>query len=403
MSPVLKLATRNLLRNRRRSITLLLTLAMGTAAVFIFHGFNAGVMNEYRDGTIRARYGSGQINTRGYRDEPFEKPWEHWIQDYPGLQAPLQKAFPKAQLFPRIEFFALLSTGATTVSGRGQGVDGAAEAKFFTAMNVEVGVTLSDQADGILLGRGLARALRVKPGDRVTLVGNTIHGSMNAIDTTVTGVFHTGLREFDDAFFRIPIAEAKRLLDTSAVESVALGLDRLEDWPMLASWVKTNRPDLEATSFAKLDEVYYQHSVDWLDSQFGVIQAIILLMVLLGIFNTVSAAVLERRPEIGNLRANGESVGDVMKLLAAEGVFVGCLGGVLGIVIAVFAAEVLLSKGILMPPAPGITRQFAVHIQLQFFEAFKAIGMGLGTAVLATLMAGYRVVRQPIAELLRSI
>ena len=59
-------------------------------------------------------------------------------------------------------------------------------------------------------------------------------------------------------------------------------------------------PKLEA-SFSELDKVYYQNSVDWLDTQFYVVQLIILSIVLLGIL--ISTSILERKQEIGNLRA----------------------------------------------------------------------------------------------------
>ncbi len=399
---IFKLSLRNLSRNRRRTAAVLLTLATGTAAMFIFHGFNAGIMNQYRDGTIRARYGHGQLNEAGYRDQHYEKPWEHWVSDVSALGVELRKDFPGILLFPRVEFFGLLSTGSVTVSGKGQGVDGAAESQFFTKMNISSGQPLAAQADGILLGQGIARSLNVKEGDRITLVANTIFGSMNAIDTQVVGVFHTGLKEFDDTFFRIQLKEAQRLLDTDRVESVVLGLERLDQWAEVAAWAKKNRPDLDATPFAVLDKVYYQNSVDFLDSQFQVIQTIILVMVLLGIFTTVSSVILERKTEIGNLRANGESIPEILSLLLAEGAWLGIFGTALGIGIALLLANVFLANGILMPPAPGITRQFTVKIQLQALMALKAATLGMGTALLATLIAAYRVARQPIADLLRA-
>ena len=73
---------------------------------------------------------------------------------------------------------------------------------------------------------------------------------------------------------------------------------------------------------------------DWLNAQFGVIQIIIVTIVVLGIFNTVSTGVLERKQEIGTLRANGESRYDVMRLLCLEGLALGVLGAALGIIVA---------------------------------------------------------------------
>lgn len=400
---LLRIALRNLRRNPRRTLAVLFTVAMGVGSLFIFHGFNTGIMNQYRDNTVHARYGHGQINTRGYRDRAHAEPWRNWITSYAELEPQLLAMPGVEQVFPRVEFSALLASGEVTVSGRGQGIDGPEEAKFFNTMNVEQGVMLSDQADGILLGRGLAQTLSVEPGDKVTVVGNTVGGDMNAIELEVVGVFHTGAADFDNVVFRIPIAQALALLDTDRVESVALGLTSMEVWDDVARAIESRYPGLEAVSFATLDKIYYQHSVDWLQSQFGVIQVIIILIVVLGIFNTVSSGVLERKQEIGNLRANGESSLDIVILLALEGLSLGVLGALIGCVLTVFLEATVLRDGIFMPPAPGITRQFHVLIELQPEMAVKTCLMGIGATLLGTLVAAWKVSRMPIGEALRSV
>src|SRR4051794_401890 len=108
---MLRLALRNLLRNPRRTVTILLTVAMGSGSLFIFSGFNNGIMNQYKENTIHARYGHGQLNTQGYRDQVFEKPWEHWITDWKTIQAQLMNIPGVEYVFPRTEFFGLLSNG----------------------------------------------------------------------------------------------------------------------------------------------------------------------------------------------------------------------------------------------------------------------------------------------------
>ena len=121
---LLRLALRNLLRNVRRTVALVLTVAIGTGSLFVFHGFNNGIMNQYRDNTVHARFGHGQIQTLGYGDRVYERPWEHWIEQPQVLRSELLAIPGVRQVFPRVEFPALLSNGRVTVSGKGQGVDG---------------------------------------------------------------------------------------------------------------------------------------------------------------------------------------------------------------------------------------------------------------------------------------
>ncbi len=399
---LIRLALRNLLRNPRRTVALILTVAVGTGSLFLFHGFNNGIMNQYRDNTVHARFGHGQVQTKGYGDRVYEQPWEHWIEHPDSLRRELLALPGVRQVFPRVEFPALLSNGRITVAGRGQGVDGPEEFRFFNTLNFVAGKNLADEPAGIVLGVGMARGLGVGVGDAVTVMARGARGGMNQSVLTVTGIFHTGLKEFDETIFRIPLNAALSLLETDRVESVALGLASVDDFSTVANFVRTRHPELEAIPFAVLDKVYYQHSVDWLNAQFGVIQIIIVAIIVLGIFNTVSTGILERKQEIGTLRANGESRAEVLRLLGIEGLALGVLGAALGIVLVLVMNATALANGILMPPAPGITRQFLVMIELTPLMAVKTAILGICTALLATLAAGLRVTRMGIAEALRA-
>ncbi|MCE5318763.1 MAG: ABC transporter permease, partial [Parachlamydia sp.] len=62
------LAFMNLFRNVRRTIAVLLTIALGTGVLFSFKGFIHGVLDDYRESTVHAHYGHGQIHTKHYRD-----------------------------------------------------------------------------------------------------------------------------------------------------------------------------------------------------------------------------------------------------------------------------------------------------------------------------------------------
>jgi putative ABC transport system permease protein len=377
-------------------------VAVGTGSLFLFHGFNNGIMNQYRDNTIHARYGHGQIQTRGYGDRVYERPWEHWIEHPETLRGELLALAGVRQVFPRAEFPALLSNGRITVSGKGQGVDGPEEFRFFNTLNFVAGNNLAGEPDGIVLGMGLARGLGVGVGAPLTVMAPGARGKMNQAVLKVTGIFHTGLKEFDDTVFRIPLKAALTLLQTERVESMVLGLASVDDFTTVADFIQSRHPELEAIPFAVLDKVYYQHSVDWLGAQFNVIQIIIVTIVVLGIFNTVSTGILERKQEIGTLRANGESRYEVMRLLGLEGLALGVLGAALGLLLVVALDTTVLAHGILMPPAPGITRQFLVMLEITPLMAARTAVLGIGAALLGTVVAGMRVTRMGIAEALRA-
>lgn len=399
---IFKFSLRNIWRQRGRAGAILATISLGIAALLIYHGFNAGIMNQYRDNTIKARYGHGQINTKGYRDKIWDKPWERWIDPSSSLMSELKTRPEVEYVFPRISFFALLNNGEKTISGAGEGVDGSVESKFFTTMNVTSGAILSNEEDGIILGKGIAETLNLRVGDRVTVLSNTIGGSLNAVDLYVTGIFYTGMKTFDDTLFRIQLKKAQELLNTDKVESIALGLRKLEDWKGLETWVAQSHQDFEAIPFNVLDKVYYQNSVDFLDAQFNFIFLVIFVIVILGIFNTVSTIVMERKGEIGNLRANGESNNEVMGLLLTESLILGFAGATLGVFLSYLCNFTLLSQGIKMPPGPGITRQFITFVELQLSFIPVCYFIGIVSSVLGTYLALRKILKSSITELLRS-
>lgn len=396
------LAFRNLFRNFRRTMAVLLTVAMGAGALFSFDGFINGVLNEYRDSTIHSHYGYGQINTKGYRETVYEEPTKHWINNGEEVESFLYNLDEVENVFPRANFSALLKHGKTTVSGSGQGIAAIREADFFYSLNIEEGETLTNQPKGILLGRGLANALHVRPGDKITVMATSTKGKINDDDFIVTGIFHTGSVDFDSRVFRVQLKEAQKLVKSQKIELISLSLQDLSQWNRVKAAVEEAFPGLEATSFDVLDEVYYKHSVDWLKAQFQVVQIIILAIVLLGIFNSISATILERKQEIGNLRANGESVFQVMKLIVTEGALLAIFGGIIGMAGASALLTLFVDKGLLMPPGPGMTRQFLVTFHFGWSMVGYTLTLISIAAVIASFLAGIRVAKMPIAKSLRS-
>lgn len=395
-----KLSVRNLFRNIRRTIAILCTIALGTGALFSFDGFINGVLKEMKESTIHTHYGYGQIFTKGYRDQVYEDPTKHWIEEPAAIETDLSQIPSVEHTFPRVSFSALIKHGNTTVSGFGEGIEAAKEADYFYSLNLEEGKMLTEEANGILLGKGLAKALRVEPGDKVTVIATSTKGLLSRDQFVVTGIFHTGNVDFDSRMFRIQLPAAQKLLKTHKIESLTLGLAKTADWEKVAKLIEKLHPQIEATSFDVLDKINYQNAVDWLTAQFNVVLVIILSIVVLGIFNGISASILERRQEIGNLRANGESVFQVMRLVMTEGALLAILGSALGMFACYTVLMLFINKGLLMPPGPGSSRQFVVTFSFTWPMVFFTFTMSFISALFASFLAGIKVAKMSIAKAL---
>jgi len=398
-----KMAVRNLWRNPRRTLVTVVTICVGTAGLLLFQGFNVGVQVANAEHVIHGKYGHGQVFVKGYRGESHDKPWDLWIQDVETMAKEINEIPEVHATFQRSGFSALVSNGQKTIGGRGFGVEGRKEADFFNMMRIVSGTDLGDTEDGIVLGHGLARSLGVAVGDTVMIIGNTTTGSINGIEGNVVGIFQIGQPEIDDYVFQVQQAKARELLDTERTELLAIGLKDADAWPQVAAAIHEKFPTVEAVHFAELDKIWYQQTVDWLDAQFNVIRTIILAIVVLGIFNTASTAILERTREFGILRANGESSGDLLRLLSLEGVVVAIFGGMCGLIIVLILDLTVLRTGVQMPSPPGYTHIAPVLLHFTVPMVIDAFVTTAIVAALATVGAGIKVARQPISSSLTSV
>jgi putative ABC transport system permease protein len=304
-------------------------------------------------------------------------------------------------VFPRVQFFALLSNGRMNVAGRGQGVVGAEEQHFFNKMNFIEGGAMGAQRDGLVLGVGLARALGVKVGDNLTVMGQTIDGTINAIDARVTGIFQVGMKEADDTLFQVQLSEAQILLNTRKVESVTIGLDDEAHWDELAEGLNKTFPAYEALSIYVLDQVWAENGERFLTALLNIFRLVFLGMILLAIYNSASNTVLERKRELGMLRANGESPQDLIQLLVLEGLYLAVAGATLGILMTV-TVHLLSGQGIPMPPTPGTNRLLPVQLHLDSSSILLALMLGVLTSTAATFLSTLQVLRLSIVQAIRA-
>jgi putative ABC transport system permease protein len=395
-------AWRNVSRHHRRSLVAGSALAAACFGLLFLQSFFAGLFAVHAENSIHSRFGHGQITTKGYWGQAFEKSSDHWIKDADYLLKELRGMPEVAEVFPRTQFFALLSNGNVNVAGRGQGIVGAREAAFFNKMNFIEGQALGARSDGIVVGVGLAKALGVGVGDRVTVLGQTEQGTLNAIDTVLVGIFHVGMKEADDALFQVQLDQAQTLLQSSKVESISIGLKSDDDWEVFERRVAAAHPELEALSVFVVDQAWADNGRKFLGALLQVFRLILAGMILLAVYGSSSQLVIERRREIGMLRANGESRLDVLSLFLTENVLIGLGASVVAVVLLLLAQQIA-ADGIPLPPTPGTNRELPVPLLVEHWDALASLSLAVGASVLACLSATWQGVRCRIADAMRTV
>jgi putative ABC transport system permease protein len=405
----LKLAVRNVFRNRRRTLITLAAMAFGVAAIIVFGGFVHSIYWGVRESTIRSQLGHIQIYRAGYSEKGNLAPYDYLIADYPALRAELLKLPHVKAVTARLGFSGLISTGDTTTSFVGTGVQPESETDLSALAVIVDGKELATRDPrGATLGVGLARAFGVKPGDELTVLTSTRHGSINALALKVRGVWESGEKAYDDRFLRVGLPEVQRLLDLEGgeVQSVVLLLDRTENTAAVRAdierLIRERGLPLELKTWDDLALRYHQVR-ELFGRIFAVLTVIVSIMVVFGITNTMTMAIFERTREIGTIVALGTRARGVVSMFVLEGVALGVLGGVAGLLLGVGLAKAITALGLQLPPPPGSTRGFAVQIFVVPEVLGQAFRLSLITAALASLYPAWRAARLNVVEALRHV
>jgi putative ABC transport system permease protein len=405
----LKLAIRNVFRNRRRTLITVAAMGFGAAAIIVFGGFVNAIYWGVRESTIRSQLGHIQLYRRGYSEKGNLAPYDYLIADYAALRQDLVTLPHVRAVTARLGFSGLVSTGDTTTSFVGTGVQPEGETDLSSlAVIVEGKELASRDPRGITLGVGLARAFGVKPGDDLTLLSTTKAGAINALAVKVRGVWESGEKAYDDRFLRAPLTEVQRLLDVEhgEVQSIVLLLDATEHTAAvradLERLIRDRGLDLEIRTWDDLALRYHQVR-ELFGRIFAVLTLIVSIMVVFGITNTMTMAIFERTREIGTVMALGTRRRGVVSMFVLEGVALGALGGLVGVVLGVALARLVSAIGIQLPPPPGSTRGFVVQIFVVPQVLLQAFRLSLVTAALASLYPAWRAARLNVVEALRHV
>ncbi|MBK8689422.1 MAG: ABC transporter permease, partial [Betaproteobacteria bacterium] len=258
-------------------------------------------------------------------------------------------------------------------------------------------------AFGVVVGAGVAKALKLAPGDRVTLVLNTAEGALNSLDLEIIGVFESFSKDFDARAIRIPVRAAQEALGSTGVTALVLSLTRTEDTQMVAASLAASldSTQLELRTWQQLND-FHEKTVALYNRQFGFVQTIILAMVLLSVANSVNMSVFERTGEFGTMRSLGNRSRQVVGLVLTESAILRVFWRHTGCRTRGDASVGHFAVGIPMPPPPNANLGYTAAIRIVPAVLAMALFVGLAATTLAGVLPAWRVSRMPIVDALRA-
>ena len=399
----LRLALRNILRHRTRSLIALSAIGFSLIALLLAGGFVEWIFWATREAAIQTGLGHIRVVRPGYQESGIANPFSYLLPNgSPELSA--LEAMPEVKMItPRLNVSGLISHGDATLSFVGEGVDPKKESSVSRVLYMNQGEGLSVQDPrGIVLGRGLAANLGVKPGDNVVLLATSASRGINAVEAHVRGLFSTDAKAYDDIALRMPIVMAREILKVSGSHLWVVALDRTDNTTdLLKRFQKQFKmAKLQFIPWYDLSD-FFNKTVALLSSQMNVVRLMIGLIIVLSISNMLIMNVLERTGEIGTLMAMGTRRRQILALFLSEGLMLGLVGGTLGLIVGLALAQIISAIGIPMPAPPGRSAGYSAEILLTWRLAASSFALAVGTTLLASLYPAWKASRLTIVDALR--
>ncbi len=400
----IKLSLRNIIRQKRRSTFSVSAVIFGTMALILAGGFIEWIFVDFRETTIKSHLGHLQIVRPGYHQFGKANPYNFLL---PNISTKLEMEdidFNQIEVIaPRISFNGLISFKETTLSFVGEGVDPQEQIAFGNALQISSGLSLSiDKPSQIIVGEGLARNLGISVGDQVILLVTTSSGGINAIEVTVRGLFSTVTKSYDDSTLRMSIETLHQLLRTHGAHIWIIHLKDTSNTNKLLSQLQEKLPhdEFEVVPWYKLAE-FYNKTVTLFTKQVNVIKIIIVMIILFSISNTMTMSVMERIGEIGTAMALGVKRINILRQFLFEGILIGFIGGLLGLMMGICLANIVSSIGIPMPPPPGMARGYTGEILVTWDMALEALMLAVSATLVASVYPSWKASRMQIVDTLR--
>jgi putative ABC transport system permease protein len=400
----MSIAIRNLWRSRRRSAITMLSIGVGTITLVLLSGYILVMDGGLKSNTIEKETGYFQIARKGYfeddalsldrtLDDPECAAIEEWLYSQPEITS----------LTRRLQIVGMI--GNSKKSAVFAGICDTSGSLVSMVPTILEGSTLSaEDPEGIVVGKRLAEKLGAKLGDPLLVFVSTSSGAPEAVAARIRGIYKGLMAEQEGMIVYMPIETAWSLMLERRSQRIIGFADRLEDLPALATrtraWLAAKRPDLELKLWDEL-ALMYRQIIGMFSSLVAVAGAIIFLVIVFGISNTMYMAIHDRTHEIGTMRAIGKTKGYIVGLFFAEGLFLGLFGALFGTAVSLGLIPLINGLNITFPPGPGQVDRIPLVIQGDLGLIALVMLVNVVCAALASILPSWKASRQRIADALR--
>jgi ABC-type lipoprotein release transport system permease subunit len=334
MRTFIKLAWRNIWRNKRRTLITTASVFFGVILSAFMSSMQEGSYAQYINTVVYSYSGFLQVHKKGYWDDRIINNSFTMDAETGSKIAAVKEITLTA---PRLETFALASSEDLTKGVMVMGIDPQKEDEIVRISGkIREGQYLKKGDDGVIIGSGLAKYLNMSVNDTLVLFGQGYHGASAAGKYPVRGIVKHPSPEFDRVMVYIDIGQCQQLFSAQdLLTSLVIMVRNNADVPEAKAGLVTRLGNkYEVMDWYEMNRLLLKQIES--DRQSGVImKGILYLIIGFGILGTVMMMMVERRRELGVVIAVGMRKYKVIATLLLEILFMGMLGVAAGIVASI--------------------------------------------------------------------
>ena len=411
-----QLALRNIVRNTRRSLITITAIGCAIAGSILLGNYFLELYRGLRETTIRSQLGHIILMKENFFEKGVSSPGEYMFEEYEEIKAKLlqdTKINHAAQFITtEINFNGIVTGPAGKKSINFIGVAGEPEnSNKSVTLDINEGDQLNQNAiDEVVLGKGLALQLGVEIGDYVTILTTTPFGGIDVLDAKLVGIISTFSRDLGNVLLKTSIGFAQSILSVKGVNKLVVMLNETRDTNTIYKKIKSiidQYPQLGLKVY-RWDELteYYGQVRHMFNNIYSVVSAILFVLIIFLVLNTITMSVFERFSEFGTLRAIGLKRRNLISLIITEGSYLAIFGILFGIIIVYTISNILHAFDIKVSPPPGFTRPYPFDIRVKntydhYFLITKSIFICFGTVLIASLTPAYKAAKLKIVDCIR--
>lgn len=331
MKDYVKIAWRNLWRNRRRTMLTIASVLFALFLALIMRSMQLGSYATMVESAVKNSTGYIQIHEKGYW---ADKSIDNTFETSQSLEENILHHPNVTHIVPRLESFALLSSDKQTKGAAVIGTEpGLEDESSGLRSRIVRGEYLESGDQAILIAEGLAQYLKVDVGDTVVLLGQGYHGMTAAGVFPVKGIISFVQPDMNNMMTYLPLSVTQELYATPGrLTSISIMLADPDIMNRTRSeLVKTSPENLEIMVWKEmLTELVNGIEGDNINGLFML--GILYLVVGFGILGTILMTTMERRREFGIMVAVGMRRYKLAIIIFIETLIISIIGIVTGVV-----------------------------------------------------------------------